>query len=63
MAVTKNYRNNGIGTQMFESAVQWMKKKDVKRIELRVASTNELSRAFWKKQGFEVFLLRMRKPC
>jgi ribosomal protein S18 acetylase RimI-like enzyme len=55
VAVTEAYRGQGIGHQIFEKMVAWFREKDVSRLELEVAVTNELSQAFWQKVGFTDF--------
>jgi hypothetical protein len=32
------------------------------RLEVRVATTNELSTAFWRKLGFEPYMESLRRP-
>jgi ribosomal protein S18 acetylase RimI-like enzyme len=56
MAVSEHYRRSGIGERMFKVIQDWFKQKDINRIELRVALSNELSTNFWRKMGFKPYL-------
>ena len=61
LAVTGNYRGQGVGKQLFLRSADWFRSQGVTRIELRVASTNEVSQAFWQRLGFTDFIVRMVK--
>jgi ribosomal protein S18 acetylase RimI-like enzyme len=50
--VSEKYRNRGTGTLLMHEALIWFKKKGVTRIELIVASENDIGCAFWKREGF-----------
>ena len=52
LAVTEKYRRKGIGKRMFEEIERWFSERKIRRIELRVATSNEVSIAFWHKMGF-----------
>jgi ribosomal protein S18 acetylase RimI-like enzyme len=49
-------RRHGIGERLFGAARAWYKERGIKRIEVRVAATNEISTAFWPKMGFQPYL-------
>lgn len=53
VAVTEAYRRHGVGQQLFERMATWFQEKNVLRLELEVAVTNEVSQAFWRKIGFK----------
>lgn len=55
VAVSADYRRQGIGELLYDESVKWFKKRKVKRIELTVASSNPVSKKFWSKLGFEPF--------
>ena len=56
LAVTENYRKKGIGQALVEAALQWFSEQEIHRVEVRVATSNEISTAFWKKIGFVPYL-------
>jgi GNAT superfamily N-acetyltransferase len=56
IAVTERYRRLGIGQKFFGRTREWFHSRGIERIEVRVASTNEVSLAFWRKMGFQSYL-------
>lgn len=60
--VTESVRRAGVGTRLFDAATEWLRQHDVERIELEVATSNEVSGSFWDRQGFTPFLTKMRRP-
>ena len=59
IAVTEAYRRHGMGQQLFARMVAWFREKNVSRLELEVAVTNEVSQAFWEKMGFKDFTKKL----
>ena len=59
IVVNENYRGRGIGRQLFEQMLPWFKEQGVTRIEIEVASTNEVSQAFWTRMGFREYMKKM----
>jgi ribosomal protein S18 acetylase RimI-like enzyme len=55
LAVASAYRRSGIGKHLFNMAKDWFIKKGMKRIEIEVALTNEISTSFWKKMNFKPY--------
>ncbi|MEN8126852.1 MAG: GNAT family N-acetyltransferase [Planctomycetota bacterium] len=62
LAVAEKYRRDGIGEQIVEQAMEWFRSQGLKRVEVRVAVTNEISTRFWRKMGFSTYLETMSKP-
>jgi ribosomal protein S18 acetylase RimI-like enzyme len=56
LAVTENFRRQGIGQTLVETALQWFSEQKISRVEVRVATANEISTAFWKEMGFVPYL-------
>jgi ribosomal protein S18 acetylase RimI-like enzyme len=56
LAVTERYRRSGVGQRLYEGAQSWFAGQEVHRIEVRVAVTNEVSTAFWRKMGFKPYI-------
>ncbi len=56
LAVTAGCRRRGIGQRLYRAALAWFTELGIRRIEIRVTSSNEVSRAFWTKQGFHAFV-------
>lgn len=59
VAVTRAYRGRGVGRQLFERMGTWFREKNVSRLELEVAVTNEVSQAFWQEIGFKDFTKKL----
>lgn len=56
LAVRAEFRRQGIGAALVRHACGWFADRDIRRIELRVATTNEASTAFWRKMGFRPYM-------
>jgi ribosomal protein S18 acetylase RimI-like enzyme len=56
IGVTKKYQRRGIGERFLREVKNWFSEKGVRRIEARVAKSNQLSKAFWGKVGFRPYL-------
>jgi GNAT superfamily N-acetyltransferase len=61
LAVTEDYRRQGIGTRLVARATRWFGSRGVETMEVRIATANPLSSAFWKKQGFEPYMAISRR--
>jgi ribosomal protein S18 acetylase RimI-like enzyme len=59
LGVKAEYRRKGLGKQILHQILEWLKSRQIDRIELTVIAKNQIGYSFWKKQGFEVFLHRM----
>jgi ribosomal protein S18 acetylase RimI-like enzyme len=57
LAVTSRCRRTGIGEQLYRAIEAWFVEHNVHRIEIRVAVSNEVSTAFWRKMGFSPFVM------
>ena len=55
IAVAEKYRRHGIGEKIYSEAIEWFKKRKIKRIELTVATSNPISIKFWSKLGFKPY--------
>lgn len=61
--VANEFRRHHLGQQLFEKALEWLKKKEISRIELSVAERNETSQAFWKSMGFKPHMHTLFIDC
>ena len=59
MAVSSSFRRKRIGEKLFTKALEWFKIKGIKRLELRVATSNEISPLFWEQMGFIGYMMSM----
>lgn len=59
IVVNESFRSQGIGSQLFERMVPWFREQGVSRIEVAVASANEISQAFWTRMGFREYMKKM----
>lgn len=53
VCVHRDYRKQGIGTQMVSRALEALKKEHISSISLIAFSENLIGNAFWKKQGWD----------
>ena len=60
VAVTATCRRAGIGTRLAEETIRRLRERGMKTIVLSYASANEVSRAFWRKMGFQPYMERLR---
>ena len=56
LAIASSCRRMGIGKRLFKEAEKWFSAKGIKRIDVRIAVTNEISTRFWRKIGFSPYL-------
>lgn len=55
--VDNEYRRRGIGARLFAKQKEWFAAMGINRLEVRAMADNELSNAFWRKMGFNAFLI------
>ncbi len=61
LAVNSEFRRTGVGEKMLKEILAWFKANDIRRIELRALAANDAAVSFWKKRGFEVYMLNMSR--
>jgi RimJ/RimL family protein N-acetyltransferase len=54
MSVDRDYRNQGIGTELMERAINWAKEKGIVRLELEVYTENLSAIRLYEKFGFSI---------
>ncbi|CRK82082.1 GNAT family N-acetyltransferase [Neobacillus massiliamazoniensis] len=54
IGILKNFRGQGIGTNLFEKLYSWAIEHKIHRLELTVVTRNEAGLALYKKMGFEI---------
>jgi ribosomal protein S18 acetylase RimI-like enzyme len=59
LAVTASYRRMRVGEQMLYKIYQWFRSQGIDRVEVAVASANQVGYPFWKKHGFKEFIHRL----
>nr|WP_255695456.1 GNAT family N-acetyltransferase [Salinicoccus sp. ID82-1] len=53
LVVDQDYRKQGIGQQVYDQAVAYVKDRGIQKIRLSVIKDNEPAIKMWEKQGFE----------
>ncbi len=61
IAVTETSRRDGVGGKLLDAMEDWFRGKGVGYVEVNVSVRNELSRSFWRKNGYKDFLERLRR--
>jgi ribosomal protein S18 acetylase RimI-like enzyme len=56
LAVRADARRQGIGQALMEYVLTWFAGRDIARVELRAAVSNDLAMAFWRKMGFAPYM-------
>lgn len=59
LAVTKECRRQGIGQDIMVEVLYWFARRGIRRVEVNVADTNEVARAFWATESFKDYMHRM----
>ena len=59
MVVSTNYRKKRIGEKILSSIYEWFDSFNIDRIELSVASLNQVGYSFWRKHGFKDYVHRL----
>jgi len=60
--VLEPFRNQGIGQELYDYAINWFKASKVDYVELQVAAQNPEARDFWERKGFEIATAHLVKP-
>lgn len=55
ISVDEKYRRHGVGSQLVDECIKWLKENGVKRINIVIALDNPISQGFWKKIGFKSY--------
>jgi GNAT superfamily N-acetyltransferase len=66
LLVTEAWRRRGVGQALLREALDWLAGQGLRRIEVRVAVSNEAGERFWRREGFrpymEVYCLEIPEP-
>src|SRR5262245_17362843 len=60
MAVTASRRRSGVGTLLLDGVHAWFRSKGLPYAEVTAGIRNEISRGFWRRQGYSEFVERLR---
>jgi ribosomal protein S18 acetylase RimI-like enzyme len=60
MAVTASRRRSGVGTLLLDGVHAWFRSKGLPYAEVTAAIRNQMSRGFWRRQGYSEFVERLR---
>lgn len=53
--VHQAYRRQGLGQKLLLELLTWLRQHRIVRVEIEVATMNEVSKSFWNKQGFRTY--------
>ena len=59
--VQKSHRNQGIGKNLFNTSIKWLKKNKVKYISLEIHLENKKALKFYRDLGFRDYTLKLAK--
>jgi ribosomal protein S18 acetylase RimI-like enzyme len=59
--VRKEYRRHGIGRQLVQALTEWMRAAGVSIVELTVATRNRDAVEFWRRVGFDSYMVHMKR--
>jgi ribosomal protein S18 acetylase RimI-like enzyme len=57
--VKPDYRHLGVGTELYQRALKWLKDKNIQSIRLMVSPNNSMGLAFWREQDFSELMYLM----
>ena len=60
MSVTESRRRAGVGTLLLDGVHAWFRTKGLPYAEVTAAVRNQVSRGFWRRQGYSDFVERLR---
>lgn len=61
--VSESWRRKGLGRRLFEALAAELHARNLREIRLSVAALNPSSNAFWRRMGFEPYLVHMRRAA
>jgi len=50
--VKPDYRQQGVGSELYQMALRWLKEHEIRSMRLTVSPHNSVGLSFWRKQGF-----------
>ncbi len=59
IAVSSTFRRQGIGSQLYDAAIEWFKAQNINRIQTTVAEKNPQARFFWRRKGYSELVQRL----
>jgi GNAT superfamily N-acetyltransferase len=59
--VSRAYRRQGVGQMLMDTIDDWFRSRGLQKVLLNVDIANETGIRFWKRQGFEPYVMRMRR--
>ena len=60
LCITEEYRQRGIGTELYERLQKWFVDKEITVLEVQVIRSNLIGDAFWSSLGFNDFVYTKR---
>lgn len=60
LSVTESRRRSGVGTLLLDGVHAWFRTKGLPYAEVTATVRNQVSRSFWRRQGYTDFVERLR---
>jgi len=54
MAVKESERGQGVGSLLYEHAIEALKNEDIAKVYMMIYKNNDIGNAFWEKRGFAI---------
>ncbi len=61
ISVTSGWRRRGVGGKLVAALFDWLRQRQLAEVRLGRPPRNPLATAFWRKMGFEPYMVQMRR--
>jgi len=63
LSVSERWRGKGVGRQLYAALARELQARGLQEIRLSASALNPVSNAFWRRLGFEPYVVQMRKAA
>jgi ribosomal protein S18 acetylase RimI-like enzyme len=61
ISVTASWRRRGVGGKLIAALFDWFRQRGLAEVRMGRSPRNPLATAFWRKMGFEPYMVQMRR--